>query len=308
MAPENTILNTRHASPSFSIIIPTYNRPRQLAVCLRALVDLEHPGDCFEVIVVDDGGAISLEPVVAPFRDRINLKLLKRTNAGPAAARNTGAEYAQGDFLVFTDDDCTPAANWLRVFAKYLKKSPECIVGGRTINRLTHNIFSTTSQLVVDIVYRHYNTDPRCACFFTSNNIAAPAHKFRDLGGFNSSFRFSEDRELCDRWRHHGNRMIYAEDAILYHAHSLDPRTFFRQHFEYGRGACRYHKIRARRGSGTMHGEIKFHLSPGKWLLFPFERFHWKKSIPLAGALLLWEVINAIGFFYEKIAEKNGLQ
>ncbi len=40
--------------PFFSIIIPTYNRPEQLAACLKSLTRLDYPQDCFEVIIVDD--------------------------------------------------------------------------------------------------------------------------------------------------------------------------------------------------------------------------------------------------------------
>ena len=105
----------KQSQPFFSIIIPTYNRPKQLVVCLESLADLEYPRDCFEVLVVDDGSEISLEPVIAPFHKRINLTLLKQTNAGPAAARNTGARQAKGDFLTFVDNDCKPASDWLKV-------------------------------------------------------------------------------------------------------------------------------------------------------------------------------------------------
>ena len=46
---------------SFSIIIPTYNRPRQLAVCLEALQKLDYSRSHLEVIVVDDGSEADLE-------------------------------------------------------------------------------------------------------------------------------------------------------------------------------------------------------------------------------------------------------
>ncbi len=45
--------------PSFSIVIATHNRPRQLAECLAALASLDYPRDRFEVIVVDDGSPTS---------------------------------------------------------------------------------------------------------------------------------------------------------------------------------------------------------------------------------------------------------
>jgi GT2 family glycosyltransferase len=293
------------ALPFFSIIIPTYNRPQQLAACLQSLAQLEYPRERFEVIVVDDGSPTSLEMASARVRQQICVRLIQQANSGPAAARNNGAKQAKGDFLVFTDDDCTPAPDWLQKLATIFKENPECLAGGRTVNRLPDNLFSTTSQLIVDIVYRHYNADPQHARFFASNNMAMPAQRFHELGGFNANFRTSEDRELCDRWRQRGWQMIYAEDAIIYHAHDLTFVEFCRQHFNYGRGAYRYHQIRRQRGSGTMHGEMKFHANLRNWLLYPFTQVRWNKALPLAGSLLLWQILNAAGFFGEALKQKK---
>jgi GT2 family glycosyltransferase len=292
-------------SPFFSIIIPTYQRPLQLATCLQALAKLDYPPERFEVIVVDDGSPTSLELAVAPFRRQINLAVIKQANAGPATARNNGAKQTQGDYLAFTDDDCAPAPDWLQILAAVFKKNPDCLAGGRIVNRLADNLFSATSQLIVDIVYRHYNANPQRARFFASNNMAIPAKRFHELGGFNTNFRTSEDRELCDRWRQRGWRMVYAEDAVIYHAHDLTFAKFCRQHFAYGQGAYRYHQIRQQRGSGTIAGEMKFHANLRNWLFYPFTQVRWTKALPLAGALLLWQFINAAGFFREALKQRR---
>jgi len=69
------------------------------------------------VIVVDDGSEMPLEAVVAAFHDQLDVTLLTEPHAGPATARNTGAVRAKGEFLAFTDDDCTPASDWLQTLA-----------------------------------------------------------------------------------------------------------------------------------------------------------------------------------------------
>ena len=48
----------------FSIVIPTYRRPHQLASCLRSLARLDYPRNDFEVVVVDDGGEGPIESVI----------------------------------------------------------------------------------------------------------------------------------------------------------------------------------------------------------------------------------------------------
>jgi glycosyltransferase involved in cell wall biosynthesis len=79
-------------------VIPTYHRPQQLAACLQALTRLDYPLDRFEVILVDDGGGISLDDILAPFREVLCMTLLRQPHAGPAGARNVGAANAKGIF------------------------------------------------------------------------------------------------------------------------------------------------------------------------------------------------------------------
>lgn len=287
--------------PTFSLIIPTYNRPKQLGRCLQALIGMNYPIDYYEVIVVDDGSLEPLNKVIVQFEEQLNLSLLRQDNAGPAAARNYGAAHAKSEFLAFTDDDCEPVADWLSIFADQFEKTPEVLLGGKSINKLTDNPFSSTSQLIVDIVYRHYNADPLRARFFASNNIAMPTQQFHQLGGFNTNFRTAEDRELCDRWRASGYGMIYSEKAVLHHSHALSLSSYCRQHFAYGQGAYYYYQIRRLRGSGTMVDEMKFHLNFQNWLLYPFSQAPWTKFIPIAGMLLLWQIINVAGFFSEMV-------
>jgi len=48
----------------YSVVIPTYLRPRQLSDLLSSLTRLKYRPTDFEVIVVDDGGTIPLEPII----------------------------------------------------------------------------------------------------------------------------------------------------------------------------------------------------------------------------------------------------
>ena len=53
-------------SLTFSVIIPTYERPAELSRCLAALCELSYSREQFEVIVVNDGGC-AIDDTVAPF-------------------------------------------------------------------------------------------------------------------------------------------------------------------------------------------------------------------------------------------------
>ncbi|MDF1551810.1 MAG: glycosyltransferase [Deferrisomatales bacterium] len=287
-------------SLEFSIVIPTKDRPRQLVACLEALAGLAYPSGRFEVVVVDDGSRMALAPVLDPFLDRLELTVLRQQNAGPAGARNTGAAKARGRFLAFTDDDCTPAEDWLQRLATRLETVPHRLIGGRTINALADNVFSESSQLLIDYLYRYYNADPDDARFFASNNVACSAEAFRKLGGFDPKYprAAAEDRDLCDRWLQSGTKLAYAPEAVVYHYHRLGLRSFCRQHFGYGRGAFHYH-----RGRSLRLGD-KFRIEPFGFYLglvgYPIRQHSIRRSLLFTVLLILSQAANAAGYFWER--------
>lgn len=291
---------------AFSIIVPTCNRPGQLAMCMQALARLDYPRDRFEVIVVDDGSEMPLDEIVARFCTQLVVTLLRQENAGPAAARNTGAEHARGTFLAFIDDDCTPASDWLQTLQTRFATTPDRIIGGRTLNALPLNLYTTASQLIIDLVYAYYNVDPNHARFFASNNLALPAASFRAISGFDPTFVTSEDRELCDRWLYHGYRMTYAPEAIVYHAHALTLRTFWRQHFRYGRGAMRFHQARAQRHSGQFWQELGFYIRLPALLYEALTAKRRGQALGLLPLLAVWQGANAAGFVWEWMKRIEG--
>ncbi|MEA5577806.1 glycosyltransferase family 2 protein [Anabaena sp. UHCC 0451] len=288
----------------FSIIIPTYNRPQPLTNCLQSIINLNYPRNCFEVIVVDDGSKISLETVVKTFQNQLNLTFISQANAGPASARNTGAKQAQGKFLAFIDDDCTPANNWLQVLESYLIVNPDDLIGGCTVNALSENIFATASQTLLDYVYANYNANPEKSIFFASNNIAISKKVFLEIGGFNILFSIaSEDREFCDRLLSHNYKMRYAQEAIVYHAHYLTLTTFYRQHFNYGRGAFLFHKTYSQR-----HPQQKS-IQPWsfyfKLLTYPLKQKYSQPAVLLCFLILLSQIATTLGMVTEKLLSQN---
>jgi GT2 family glycosyltransferase len=289
----------------FSLIIPTYNRPERLQQCLQSIAQLNYPQDQFQVIIVDDGSKIPLDPVVYPFQEQFSLQLIRQSNAGPASARNTGAMAAIGEYLVFTDDDCQVDPDWLKALEQAIAKVPNAMIGGYTVNALRENLYSTASQLLVDYLYNYYNTSSGKATFFTSNNFAVPRLLYQKLGGFNTKFPLAagEDREFCDRWHSHDFLMHHAPDMRVYHSHTLALGSFWRQHFNYGRGAFHFHKSRSERQAQPIKVEpLRFYI---RLLTYPFSQQNHLQAIGLSSLFLLSQIANIFGFFWETRQQKS---
>lgn len=285
-----------------SVVIPTYDRPQRLAACLEALARQQLPREHFEVIVVDDGSPAPAESALAAVQGRLDATLLRQPRLGPARARNAGAERARGALLVFTDDDCQPHTDWLSALAAAAEQAPGAGLGGSTRNALADNVYSATSQLLVDHLYESFNPEPSDARFFTSNNLALPTGEFRRLGGFAESFVLpaGEDRELCDRWRHAGLRLVFAPDARVEHFHALDFVGFAQQHFRYGRGAHEYRRVCRTRGTVVRFEGVGFYL---RLLARPFASEPPLRALGMLGLLLISQGMNAAGFFWQAAQE-----
>ncbi len=290
----------------FFIIIPTFNRPEHLASCLQRICELTYPKALFEVIVVDDGSRCCLKKVVRDHKAKLNLRLLRQDNAGPATARNTGAQHARGQFLAFMDDDCRPDKAWLNALALQLKKSPNALAGGKTINLLTNNLYAEASQQIVSFLYGYFQARKSPMQFFTSNNMVIPARKFKEIGGFNTSFPLAaaEDREFCSNWIFSGGTMAYVPDAIMGHVHALNLTSYFRQHLNYGRGAFIFNRIqKLYKRPALKPAPLSFYT---QLLLSPIQEYEsWPKGCVISGLIFLSQVANALGFFYEKYRQKR---
>jgi GT2 family glycosyltransferase len=288
-------------SPLISVVIPTYGRPDSLAHCLEALAEQTIGRDRFQVVVVDDGSPTDIRPTVESYSSNLQLELVEQENAGPAAARNHGVEVASGEFVAFTDDDCIPRPNWLEALHQRLTTEVQpCLVGGRVTNLLSENHFSETSQLILEMVYAHYNSDPDHAKFFASMNLALSKRDLLAIGGFNPAFRTSEDRELCHRWRHAGHRLVYEPNAEIGHARALGIRTFLRQHFNYGRGASNYRQACKEYGKESTLSEGDFHLALPGLARRHLRGRRFTTKTKLMAILCMWQLSNTAGFFKEQ--------
>ena len=88
-----------------SVVIPTYNCAPRLLRALQSVATQTFPH--VEIIVVDDGSTDDTAKSVAEWtaKSGANVRYVRQSNAGPAAARNHGMRLASGDAIAFLDAD-----------------------------------------------------------------------------------------------------------------------------------------------------------------------------------------------------------
>jgi hypothetical protein len=127
-----------HAMPftKTTLIVPTYNRPRELILCLRSLAGQSVLPD--EVIIADDGSGEETRRTVAEFAGSpgcpFPVRHVWQEDVGFRKPRilNEAVRNATGDYLVFLDGDCMAQRHFVR---EHLRNAdPDSILGGKRVD------------------------------------------------------------------------------------------------------------------------------------------------------------------------------
>ena len=210
----------------FTVVIPTCHRNDDLAKCLESLApgmqikgflaasnlqqsSEQHIGDAsflYEVVVSDDGRDSTAEAMIKARFPWARWVLGPRR--GPAANRNNGAKYSQGEWLVFFDDDCVPDS---KVLISYFTSANQCSES----SVLEGRIFVDRPRLRMDEVAPLNESGGKLwSCNFSVNRKI-----FFSVGGFNESFPFAclEDTDMRYKLEASGADLVFVPDAAVMH-------------------------------------------------------------------------------------------
>jgi len=231
-----------------SIIIPTHNREASLKRTLDALCNQTYPLQNMEVIVVADGcidGTINmLKHYPAPFV----LQVIEQSPHGAAAARNRGAASAQGQILVFLDDDIesTPSlieAHTLRHYGRswqvVIGYSSPVVQGSADLFRMGLRSWWEDKFTSMNKPGHRFTYSDLC-----TGNVSLETELFKKVNGFNQDFLCREDYELGIRLIDIGASFIFEPNAIGYHHETSDLYKHFKRVYQEGRADVligRYH-------------------------------------------------------------------
>ena len=89
-----------------SIIVPIYNVAPYLRMCVASLLDQDLAKNEYEIIFVDDGSTDKCPEICDDYNRMFdNIRVIHQKNGGLSAARNSGIEIAQGEYMMFVDSD-----------------------------------------------------------------------------------------------------------------------------------------------------------------------------------------------------------
>lgn len=226
----------------FSLIVPVYNRPDEVADLLASLTAQSDMG--FEVVIVEDGSTIPcLDYETTPSGDlkakgypTLRLQYFQKPNEGRSIARNYGMQHARGDFFVFVDSDCILPPDYFANLRKSLAENPVDCFGGpdaahesftdmqKAIN-YSMTAFLTTGGIRGGKVSMEKFT-PR------TFNMGYSRKVWEKVGGFREMF--SEDIDMSTRIRLAGFSITLYPEVRVFHKRRVNLRKFWKQVHVFG--------------------------------------------------------------------------
>ncbi|MEI6626995.1 MAG: glycosyltransferase family A protein [bacterium] len=219
----------------FSIIIPTYNRTKYLPLALASLLTQTVNIKDFEVIVVDDGSTESYSPIIKAYAEGLNLRYLKLNHFGVSSARNTGIKLAQGEILVFFDDDAVADNGWMEQVGNFFITGEKKIMVGRGLP-LTNNWWRYFAP--------HYDRGDQVKEINTvwECNLAVAKDVFAKVGAFDARIEYGHEGNEFARRALVDYKIWYNPQAIIYHDYAFGLSDYLTKQYKFGEKLAYLHK------------------------------------------------------------------
>lgn len=192
----------------FTVVIPTFGSRPTVATAIQSVLDQTF--DDYEVIVVDDA---SDPPAVLPIESPRVRMFRRQENGGVSAARNTGVQMAEGEWVTFLDDDDRFYPRRLEAMRAAIRAHPEWSLvttdldiyeSGSLVGRFgEQQPFSYTRQL-----------DAMLDASFMSAMTAVRRSDLVQIGGFDESLLNLEDWDCWLRMLHAGHKAGYVAEPL----------------------------------------------------------------------------------------------
>lgn len=191
-----------------SVVIPTYNRLRQVTTALESVLAQTYPN--FEIIVVDDGSDDGTGDYIENLiRNRLangsTIRYVHQPNQGSSAARNRGISEARGKWIAFLDSDdiwYPQKLEWqIGAMEAYSETCGACITDACLVNEsgMKTTSFRETGKSYSQQMGIAENASERLAWSFDHfwmTSLLVRADLAKQIGGFDPNISFCEDHDF----------------------------------------------------------------------------------------------------------------
>lgn len=236
-----------------SVVIPTRNRADLLAPALESILKQDLARSGFEVLVIDNGSTDDTQHVINHYKSQLaNLSGIYAPEPGLHTGRHAGMRAAEGDILVFADDDIEALPTWLSSIDTAFKDPCVAMVGGNNypfylrtppdwLYRMWHRPTFRGYKSIPSLSVIEFNQPPREMSPYQiwGCNFAIRKEVLLQAGGFHPDgmpkelirFRGDGETHVSRHVAESGLRCVFHPGASVHHKVTPErmTHTYFRQ-------------------------------------------------------------------------------
>lgn len=216
-----------------TVIICTYNREKYIGQLLDSLAKNDYPESDYEIVLVNNNSTDNTRLICERFaanHQNISFRYVEEHEQGLSAARNRGIKEAKGDIVIYVDDDALVDSDYIRTYAEHFSSFPETMAAGGPIEPLYETkepswMSPYTKALLT--AWMNYGDKVReypSGRFPGGGNAAYRKSVFDKVGLFNTdlgrkgtALLASEEKDIFDKMRQLGMRVLYLPTPVLHH-------------------------------------------------------------------------------------------
>jgi glycosyltransferase involved in cell wall biosynthesis len=187
---------------NFSIVIPLYNKGKEIGRALNSILGQSYPG--YEIIVVNDGSTDDGPDIVQQFSDE-RIRLISQANGGAAVARNRGIAEAKYEYISFLDADDEWKPDYLDTVRSLIAGFPDAGAYATAYKMVdTDGSVSVPDYLAIPeapwegYIPSYFKSALGPPPVWTSA-VTIPKYVFDVVGGFPEGIILGQDREVWER-------------------------------------------------------------------------------------------------------------
>jgi glycosyltransferase involved in cell wall biosynthesis len=236
-----------------TVAICTWNRAKLLDQTLTQMHRLRvPPGVDWELLVVNNSSTDDTDAVVARHAGQLPLNRLVETRQGLSHARNCAMAAAQGDLMVWTDDDLLVDPEWLAEYARAAEAWPDAAYFGGAVDpwfETTPPDWIVRNLACLESVYALRDLGPDVRPLRPDEGIVGASMAFRrraiegmqfnpDLGRKGALLTSGDDSDFLERVQQRGGHGIWVGASRVRHfipTARLNARYVWDWHHAYAR-------------------------------------------------------------------------
>ncbi|MCD6375116.1 MAG: glycosyltransferase, partial [Caldisericaceae bacterium] len=220
--------NNTHEKPLISIVIPLFNKLELTHQCLKSILqNTRYPN--YELIFVDNDSTDETRAYLQKLKLSNVKTIFNEQNLGFVEGCNKGAEYAEGDFILFLNNDTQVTPGWLEALVNIMRHYPDCGIVGSKLVYPNGKLQEAGGIIFSDGNGWNYGKgmnpdDPRFnfvreVDYVSGASLMIRKSLWQKIGGFDQRYApaYYEDTDLCFTAREHGFKVLYQPESVVIH-------------------------------------------------------------------------------------------